>query len=155
MLLLFILTPLLRWREFSSEALRELLRAEMTRVSDSVYVLQITPVRLRLIPGAIAFDSAYVTTDTIRKARFPDRPRLRVSAHDCQLSGVSVWKLIRRRGLYGNLFQCKSVRIGAQVAAADSVAPETKARRGGTRLSPHAAGIQASRDAPGHQHPGC
>ena len=131
LLLLVILNPLLRWREFSSEALRELLRAEMTRVSDSVYVLQITPVRLRLIPGAIAFDSAYVTTDTIRKARFPDRPRLRVSAHDCQLSGVNVWKLIRRRGLFGNLFQCKSVRIGAQVAAADSVAPETKARRGG------------------------
>jgi len=130
-LLAVALMPLLQWRQLSSEALRNLLRAEMSRVSDSVYVLQISPVRLRLLPGAIAFDSAYVTTDTIRKAGFPDRPRLRVSAHDCQLSGVNVWRLIRKQGLYGSLFQCKSVKIGAQVATSDSVAPKTKERRGG------------------------
>ena len=64
---MLVLLPLLQWRQISSQALREILRAEMTRVSDSVYVLQISPVRLRLFPGSISFDSAYVTTDTVRK----------------------------------------------------------------------------------------
>lgn len=129
-MVLIALTPL-QWRRLSSEALRELLEAEMTRVSDSVYVLQISPVHLRFFPGAIAFDSAYVTTDTIRKADFPDRPVLRVGARDCELSGVDVWKLIRKQGLYGSLFRCGGVRIGARVAASDSVAaPASRKRRG-------------------------
>ena len=130
-LLLILLSPLLRWRNVSSQALREILRAEMTRVSDSVYVLQISPVRLRLFPGSISFDSAFVTTDSIRRASHPNRPTLRLSAHGCQLSGVDVWRLIQKQGLYGSLFRCNSVRIGARVAATDAPAPSTPGKRGG------------------------
>ena len=119
--LVLVLLPLLQWRQISSQALREILRAEMTRVSDSVYVLQISPVRLRLFPGSISFDSAYVTTDTIRKAAYPNRPVLRLGAHDCQFSGVDIWKLLRKQGLYGSLFRCSDIRIGARVASTDSI----------------------------------
>ena len=114
LVLVLVLLPLLQWRQISSQALREILRAEMTRVSDSVYVLQISPVRLRLFPGSISFDSAYVTTDTIRKAAYPGRPVLRLGAHDCQFSGVDIWKLLRKQGLYGSLFRCSDIRIGAR-----------------------------------------
>jgi hypothetical protein len=130
--LVALLMPLLQWRQLSSEALRQLLRAEMTRVSDSMYVLQISPVHLRFLPGAISFDSAYVTTDTIRRAAaFPNRPELRIGVHDCQLSGVNVWKLLRKQGLYGSLFRCSDVRIGAQVATTDSPAGPTRSKREG------------------------
>src|SRR4249919_1574634 len=121
LVLVAVLLPLLQWRQISSQALREILRAEMTRVSDSVYVLQISPVRLRLFPGSVSFDSAYVTTDTIRKAAYPGRPVLRLGAHDCQFSGVDIWKLLRKQGLYGSLFRCSDIRIGARVASTDSI----------------------------------
>ena len=130
-LLLVVLPLLLQWRTISSQALRQVLQAEMARVSDSVYVLQISPVHLRLFPGAIAFDSALVTTDTAQRAAFPDRPMLRVGAHYCQLSGVDVWRLIRKQGLYGSLFRCAGVRIGAHMALRDTAAPTKKAKRKG------------------------
>jgi hypothetical protein len=128
LLLVVILMPLLQWRQISSQALRELLRAELTRISDSVYVLQISPVHLRLFPGSISFDSAYVTTDTLRKALYPNRPLLRLRADGCQFSGVDVWKLLRKQGLYGSLFRCNGIRIGAQVAATDSIAAASASR---------------------------
>ncbi len=131
LVLVGLLLPLLQWRRVSGDALRQLLRAEMTRVSDSVYVLQISPVHLRLFPGAISFDSAYVTTDTIRRVAFPHRPVLRVGLRNCQLSGVSVWKLLRKQGLYGSLFRCSDVHIGAQVAATDSAAAPVPRRHRG------------------------
>ncbi len=131
LLLVVILSPLLQWHTISSEALRDILRAEMTRVSDSVYVLQISPVRLRLLTGSISFDSAYVTTDTVRRAAYPDRPVLRLGARDCQLSGVNVWRLLRKQGLYGSLFRCSSVRIGAHVAATDVLAADAGAKKPG------------------------
>lgn len=121
LLVVVVLLPLLQWRQISSQALRELLRAEMARVSDSVYVLQISPVRLRLFPGSISFDSALVVTDTIRRAAHPNRPVLRLGAHDCQFSGVSAWKLLRKQGLYGSLFRCSEIRIGARVALTDTI----------------------------------
>ena len=155
LLLLILLSPLLRWRKFSSQALREILRAEMTRVSDSVYVLQISPVRLRLFPGSIAFDSAYVTTDTIRKASYPDRPTLRLSAHDCQLSGVNVWKLIRSRGstaTFSAATACASGPRWPPPTTGGIDARQGAARR--ARLPEVAARIPASRRAAGHQHPG-
>ena len=46
---------------------------------------------------------------------------LRLSAQGCQFSGVDVWKLLRKKGLYGSLFRCNKIRIGAQVAATDSI----------------------------------
>ncbi len=131
LLILVILSPLLQWRQLSGQALRDLLKAEMLRVSDSVYVLQISPVRLRLLPGAIAFDSAYVTTDTVRRAAFPQRPVMRVSVHGCQLSGVNLWRLMLRQGLFGSLFQCRTARIGAEVATGDSVSNAQRDRRSG------------------------
>jgi hypothetical protein len=129
-LLAVVIMPLLQWRQVSSQALRELLRAELTRVSDSVYVLQISPVRLRLFPGSISFDSAYVTTDTLRKTAYPNRPVLRLAARGCQFSGVDVWKLLRKQGLYGSLFRCDAIRIGAQVAATDSIPKGASAPHG-------------------------
>ena len=130
LVLVVVLLPLLQWRQISSQALREILRAEMTRVSDSVYVLQISPVHLRLFPGSIAFDSAYVTTDTIRKAAYPNRPVLRLGARDCQFSGVNIWKLLRKQGLYGSLFSCSDIRIGARVASTDSIETAAASPRG-------------------------
>lgn len=128
-IIIFIIAfnPLSQWRQISSQALRDILKAEMTRVSDSVYVLHISPVRLRLFPGAISFDSALVTTDTTRQRAHPGRPLLEVSARGCQLSGVNMLRLIRKQGLYGKLFSCQSVGIGASVSR-DSALKATAAR---------------------------
>ena len=122
--------------QFSSEALRELLRAEMTRVSDSVYVLQISPVRLRLLPGSISFDSAYVTTDTIRRAAYPrpaqaagERARLPAERRQRLATHSQAGPLRLALSLQA------ACRIGAQVAADRCPWPPTRAQGARARAS--------------------
>ena len=140
--------------QISSQALREILRAEMTRVSDSVYVLQISPVRLRLFPGSISFDSAYVTTDTIRKAALPQPPG---AAAWCTRLPVQWRRHLEAPPQAGALrfalpLQRRPHRGPRRIDRLIETAAASPPKRKGLGLPEAAAGIQAARGAPGHQH---
>ena len=53
---------------------------------------------------------------------------LRLGARHCQLSGVDVWRLIRKQGLYGSLFRCSTCALAPTWRRPTSSPPTRRSR---------------------------
>jgi hypothetical protein len=111
-LLAAVLVAGLWWRAVAvtRRLLREDAPAAIAEKSGNVYRLAVGRVRFNPASRRVTVDTIAVTTnDTVNAARREPRTGLRVSFHDCAMSGVRVLKLIFRRGLSAESFGCATV----------------------------------------------
>ena len=100
--------------------------------SDSVYRLTVGHIGFNWALRHVAVDSAIVTTDSVVNARREHPlPAIRVGLYGCTLSGVSLRKIVLRRGLDARRFGCGVVTVDVAIprdAAKDTSEITTAAR---------------------------
>lgn len=90
--------------------------AAIAERSGDVYRVEVRRVRFNALRRRIAVDSIRVTTDDVSNARRQrPLPTVRLTLHNCAISGIHVLALIFSRGLIAKSFGCRSVSAAAQV----------------------------------------
>ncbi len=91
---------------------------EVTRLSDGVYRLQATPLRVTIGEQRVAIDSIIITTDTARNAaRAAPLPTITAHYFNCGVEGIDLERLARRRGFSADRAGCDSVQMIVDVPA--------------------------------------
>lgn len=126
------------WDRFLESRIRPLAEAEVARLSDSTFLLSMGRLQVDLRPGRIAIDSFHITTDTARNAaRTRPLADVTIGVFDCQLTGINVLKLVRRRGLSADEFSCARIEVSARL-------PELRRQRVAMEAARRAATAAAS-----------
>ncbi|MEO8480195.1 MAG: hypothetical protein ABI542_11250, partial [Gemmatimonadota bacterium] len=91
---------------------------EVIRLSDGVYRLQATPLRVTIGEQRVAIDSIIITTDTARNAaRAAPLPTITAHYFNCGVEGIDLERLARRRGFSADRAGCDSVQMIVDVPA--------------------------------------
>jgi hypothetical protein len=116
-LLLFALA--FRWWDRSVEdRLERWAVAEITRRTDSTYRLALGDLSFLPLAGSISFDSAIVSTDSVRnRRRKSPLPALEWRARGCRVSGLDVVRLVFRRSFAARELGCDRVVAGIALAS--------------------------------------
>ena len=86
---------------------------EVTRRTDGTYRLTLGDLSFLPLPGSISFDSAVVSTDSVRNGRRTSRlPTLAWRARGCRVSGLDVVRLVFRRSFAARELGCDRVEAG-------------------------------------------
>ena len=92
--------------------------AEITRRTDSTYRLALGDLSFLPLAGSISFDSAVVSTDSVRnRHRKSPLPALEWRARGCRVSGLDVVRLVFRRSFVARDLGCDRVVAGIVLAS--------------------------------------
>ena len=118
-LALLVVALAFRWWDRSVEdRLERWAVEEIARRTDSTYHLALGDLSFLPLAGSISFDSAIVSTDSVRnRRRKSPLPALAWSARGCRVSGLDVVRLVFRRSFAARELGCDRVVVGIALAA--------------------------------------
>ena len=121
-LALLLVALAFRWWERSVEnRLGRWAVGEIARRTDSTYHLALGDLSFLPLAGSISFDSAIVSTDSVRnRRRKSPLPALEWRARGCRVSGLEVVRLVFRRSFVAHELGCD--RVVARIALASRAA---------------------------------
>ena len=114
------------WDRLVEDRLGRWAVAEVARRTGGAYHLKLGDISFLPLAGSIAFDSAIVTTDSLRnRHRAAPLPTLRSRAEECRVSGLNVPRLLLRRSFAASELGCRRVVAGIGLPVPDGGEPPT------------------------------
>jgi hypothetical protein len=113
----FVVLAFRWWDRYVEDQLGRWAVGELARRTDGIYRLALGDLSFLPLAGSISFDSAIVTTDTVRNRRREiPLPTLEWRAQGCRMFGVDLLSLVVRRSLIADGLGCD--RVVARIALA-------------------------------------
>jgi len=120
--------------EIVDPVVRRWAAAEVARLSDGSYRLEVSPLRVDAAEQRITIDTITLDTDPERNAaRAAPLPTVQLRLHHCVVEGIALDQLARRRGFAAERAGCDSVQVVAFVP--EDVARDTAGSGGFLSLS--------------------
>ena len=116
--LLFVALAFRWWDRSVEDRLGRWAVGEIARRTDSTYHLALGDLSFLPLAGSISFDSAIVSTDSVRnRRRKSPMPALEWRARGCRVSGLDVVRLVFRRSFVARGLGCDRVVAGIVLAS--------------------------------------
>jgi hypothetical protein len=116
--LLFVALAFRWWDRSVEDRLARWAVGEIARRTDSTYHLALGDLSFLPLAGSISFDSANVSTDSVRnRRRKSPLPALEWRARGCRVSGLDVVRLVFRRSFVARELECDRVVAGIALAS--------------------------------------
>lgn len=116
--LLFVALAFRWWDRSVEDRLGRWAVGEIARRTDSTYHLALGDLSFLPLAGSISFDSAIVSTDSVRnRRRKSPMPALEWRARGCRVSGLDVVRLVFRRSFVARELGCDHVVAGIALAS--------------------------------------
>ena len=116
--LLFVALAFRWWDRSVEDRLGRWAVGEIARRSDSTYRLALGDLSFLPLAGSISFDSAIVSTDSVRnRRRKAPLPTLDWRARGCRVSGLDIMRLVFRRSFVARELGCERVVAGIALAS--------------------------------------
>ena len=116
--LVFVALAFRWWDRSVEDRLGRWAVGEITRRTDSTYHLALGDLSFLPLAGSISFDSAIVSTDSVRnRRRRSPLPALEWRARGCRVSGLDVVRLVFRRSFVARELGCDRVVAGIALAS--------------------------------------
>ena len=115
---LFVALAFRWWDRSVEDRLGRWAIGEIARRTDSTYQLVLGDLSFLPLAGSISFDSAIVSTDSVRnRRRKSPLPALEWRARECRVSGLDVMRLVFKRSFVARNLGCNRVVAGITLAS--------------------------------------
>lgn len=115
---LFVALAFRWWDRSVEDRLGRWAIGEIARRTDSTYQLVLGDLSFLPLAGSISFDSATVSTDSVRnRRRKSPLPALEWRARECRVSGLDVMRLVFKRSFVARNLGCNRVVAGITLAS--------------------------------------
>ena len=112
LLLLVVALAFRGWDSQVEDGLGRWAADELARQTDSAYRLRLGDLSFLPLAGSLAFDSAAVTTDSVRnRRRRVPLPALEARARECRVTGVDLVRLALGRAFRARALECRGLAV--------------------------------------------